>query len=170
MIPYQNNGASSAQKACLMRKLHGPVFPTLNHHCHYRSKTISHYIWIYKDFDFFSSKCQIITIDIIGYYHDNHKCTASPLQWRHNERDGVSNHPRIDVRSTVCSGADQRKYQNSAPLAFVRGIHWWPVDSPHKGPVTWKMFPFDDVIMHYIVISKTSCAVKHIDMKYTYHR
>ena len=30
---------------------------------------------------------------------------------------------------------------------FVRGIHWWPVESPIKGPVTWKMFPFDDVIM-----------------------
>ena len=32
-------------------------------------------------------------------------------------------------------------------LAFVRGIHRWPVNSPHKGPVTRKMFPFDDVIM-----------------------
>ena len=30
---------------------------------------------------------------------------------------------------------------------FVRGIHRRPVNSPHKGPVTWKMFPFDDVIM-----------------------
>ena len=30
---------------------------------------------------------------------------------------------------------------------FARGIHRWPVDSPHKGPVTWKMFPFDDIIM-----------------------
>ena len=48
---------------------------------------------------------------------------------------------------TVCSGADQRKHQSSASLSFVRGIHWWPVDSPHKGPVTRKMFPFDDVIM-----------------------
>ena len=35
----------------------------------------------------------------------------------------------------------------SASLAFVRGIHRWPVNSPHKGPVTRKMFPFDDVIM-----------------------
>ena len=51
------------------------------------------------------------------------------------------------VYSTVYSGADQRKHQSSAPLVFVRGIHWWPVNSPHKGPVTWKMFPFDDVIM-----------------------
>ena len=44
-------------------------------------------------------------------------------------------------------GADQRKHQRSASLAFVRGIHRWPVNSPHKGPVTRKMFPFDDVIM-----------------------
>ena len=36
---------------------------------------------------------------------------------------------------TVWSGADQRKHQSSAALAFVRGIHRWPVDSPHKGPV-----------------------------------
>ena len=47
----------------------------------------------------------------------------------------------------VCSGADQRKHQSSASLAFVRGIHRWPVNSPHKGPVMQKMFPFDDVIM-----------------------
>ena len=29
----------------------------------------------------------------------------------------------------------------------MRGIHRRPVNSPHKGPVTRKMFPFDDVIM-----------------------
>ena len=51
------------------------------------------------------------------------------------------------VYSTVFPGADQRKHQSSASLAFVRGIHRWPVDSPHKGPVTWKMVSFDDVIM-----------------------
>ena len=49
---------------------------------------------------------------------------------------------------TVYWGADQRKHQSSASLAFVRGIHRWPVNSPHKGPVTRKMFPFDDVIMN----------------------
>ena len=53
------------------------------------------------------------------------------------------------VYSTVYSGADQRKYQSSASLALVMGIHQWPVNSPHKGPVTRKMFPFDDVIMDY---------------------
>ena len=51
------------------------------------------------------------------------------------------------VYSTVYSGADQRKYQSSASLAFVRGIHRWPVNSPHKWPVMRKMFPFDDVII-----------------------
>ena len=51
------------------------------------------------------------------------------------------------VYSTVYSGADQRKYQSSTPLAFVRGIYRRLVNSPHKWPVTWKMFPFDDVIM-----------------------
>ena len=51
------------------------------------------------------------------------------------------------VYSTVYSGADQRKHRNSASLAFVRGIHQWPVNSPHKWPITRKMFPFDDVIV-----------------------
>ena len=50
------------------------------------------------------------------------------------------------VYSTIYSGEDQRKYQTSASVAFVRGIHRWPVNSPQKGPVTRKMFPFDDVI------------------------
>ena len=51
------------------------------------------------------------------------------------------------VYSTVYSGTGQRKYQSSASLASVRGIHRWPVNSLHKGPVTRKMLPFDDVIM-----------------------
>ena len=47
----------------------------------------------------------------------------------------------------VYSGADQRKHQSTASLAFVRGIYRWPVNSPHKVPATRKMFLFDDVIM-----------------------
>ena len=44
------------------------------------------------------------------------------------------------VYSVVCSSAHQRKYQSSASLVFERGIHRWPVDSPHQGPVTRKCF------------------------------
>ena len=51
------------------------------------------------------------------------------------------------VYLTGYSGEDERKDQSSASLAFVRGIHRGPVNSPHKWPVTRKMFPFDDVIM-----------------------
>ena len=60
-------------------------------------------------------------------------------------------HDEMVVYLTVYSGADQRKHQSSASLAFVKGIHRSPVNSPQKGPVTRKMFPFDDVIMwwHY---------------------
>ena len=51
------------------------------------------------------------------------------------------------VYSSVYSSTDQRKHQSSASLAFVWGIHRRPVNSPHKRPVTQKMFPFDHVIM-----------------------
>ena len=44
-------------------------------------------------------------------------------------------------------GVDPRKHQSSASLAFVGGIHQWTLNSPHKGSVTRKTFPFDDVIM-----------------------
>ena len=55
------------------------------------------------------------------------------------------------VYSTVYSSADERKHQSSASLAFVRGIHRGPVNTPHKWPVTRKMFSFDDVIMFCVL-------------------
>ena len=64
------------------------------------------------------------------------------------------------VYSFVYSDADQRKHQSSASLAFVRGIHRGPVNSPHKWPVTRKMFPFDDVIMATPKITKQMRANK----------
>ena len=53
------------------------------------------------------------------------------------------------VYSTVYSGVYQRKHQSSASLAFVREFTGdrWPVNSPHKWPVTRKTFSFDDVII-----------------------
>ena len=53
------------------------------------------------------------------------------------------------VYSAVYSGTVQSKHQSSASLAFVWGIHRWLVNSPHKWPVTLKMFSFDDLIMHW---------------------
>ena len=75
--------------------------------------------------------------------------TASTLPWRHNGCDCVSNHQPHNC--LLYSDADQRKHQNSASLAFVRGIHRGSVNSPHKWPVMWKILLFDDVIMmHWI--------------------
>ena len=75
------------------------------------------------------------------------------------------------VYSTVYPDADQRKHQRSASMAFVRGIHRGPVNSPHKGPVTRKMFPFDDVIMntlqrflHYFERDDNCIQLMHLNM------
>ena len=69
------------------------------------------------------------------------------------------------VYSIVCSSADQRKHQNSRSLAFVRGIHRWPVNSPHKGPVTRKVFPFDDVIMISDSMFATTVCLRPVEVK-----
>ena len=90
------------------------------------------------------------------------------------------------VYSTFYSDADQRKHQSPASLAFVRGIHRGAVNSPHKWPVTRKMFPFDDVIMSIkpfvkgcgacdplpAIIDTLACnlvAINSITLKYIYN-
>ena len=77
-------------------------------------------------------------IEFVPWFYDNGN---SSLRWRHNERGSVSNHQRLH-----CLVNCQFR-RSSASLAFVWGIHQWPVNSPHKRPVTRKVFPFDDVIM-----------------------
>ena len=71
------------------------------------------------------------------------------LQWRHNEHDGASNHQPRDCllnRLFRCRSKETSKLRVTG--LFVRGIHRSPVNFPHKEPVTRKMFPFGDVIMH----------------------
>ena len=69
------------------------------------------------------------------------------ITWRHNGRDGVSNHrPRDCLLNRLFEHRLKKKNQSSASLA-LRGIHRLPVNSTPKWPVTWKMFSFDDVIM-----------------------
>ena len=50
------------------------------------------------------------------------------------------------VYLTVRSGVDQGK-QSPVSLAFVMGIHRWPVNSHHKGFSNAECFYFDDVVM-----------------------
>ena len=101
--------------------------------------------------------CYISKSSYVLIYHD--RTEIGPRfrlwLWHHSnyKQDVIMNAMTSQVTvvwcfcSTVCSGADERKYQSFASLAFVRKIRRWPVNSSHNGPVTWKMFPFDDVIM-----------------------
>ena len=84
---------------------------------------------------------------------DNRPRVVVTLQWRHNGAIAFQITSLTIVYSIVYSDADQRKHQSCASLAFVRGIHRGPMNSPHKWPVTRKLFPFDDVIMTYISTS-----------------
>ena len=72
------------------------------------------------------------------------------------------------VYSTVYSGAYQSKHQSSASLAFVRGTHRGPVNSPHKWPVTRKMLPFDDVIMGLSETTNINIVVVFLTFWLTY--
>ena len=71
------------------------------------------------------------------------------------------------VYLTVYSRRRSRTRQSSASLALVRGMHRWPVNSPHKGPVTRKMFPFDDVIMDKWMCGEArhECEVRRTELK-----
>ena len=63
------------------------------------------------------------------------------LLWRHNGTMASLITSLTSVYSTVHSGADQRKHQSSASLAFVRGIHRGPVlkHVPHNCPM-WAIY------------------------------
>ena len=69
------------------------------------------------------------------------------LHWRHNDHDGVSNH---QPHGCLLSRLFRRRSKKTSKLLVTGlcvGNSPGPVNSPHKGPVTRKMFPFDDVIM-----------------------
>ena len=81
------------------------------------------------------------------------------LQWRHNERHAVSNNQCLDC---LLRRLFRRKSQKTSKLSVTglcEGIHPWLVNSPHKGPVTRKMFPFDDVILICgVTVYRMNCA------------
>ena len=56
------------------------------------------------------------------------------------------------------------RHQSSASLAFVGGIHRWPVNFSHKGPATRKMFPLDDVIMCWGIKNKAYGSVTYMSI------
>ena len=71
------------------------------------------------------------------------------LQWRHNGCNSFSDHQPHDCLLNHLFRRRSKKISKLHALAFVWGIHQGLVNSPHKWPVTRKMFPFDDVIMAF---------------------
>ena len=76
----------------------------------------------------------------------------SSLQWRHNDHDSVSNHQPHGCLLNRLFKRRSKKTSKLRVTGLCVGNSPGPVNSPLKGPVTRKMFPFDDVIMlmrHY---------------------
>ena len=69
------------------------------------------------------------------------------LQWRHNDHDGVSNHQPHCCLLNRLFRRKSKKTSKPRATSLCAGNSPGSVNSPHKGPVTRKMFSFDDVIM-----------------------
>ena len=80
------------------------------------------------------------------------------LQWRRNDHDGVPNHQPHGCLLNRLFRRRSKKTPKLRVTGLLWGIHRGPVNSPHKWPVTRKMFPFDDVIM-------ISVAINHWNIK-----
>ena len=111
----------------------------------------SHHIVIQISRDFVSkfliyNKNQVhrrLYVSSMSYQLAKSLCFVS-LQWRHNERDGVSNHRRLDC---LLSRLFRHRLKETSNLPVTGLCKGWPMDSPHKGPLTRKIFSFDGVIM-----------------------
>ena len=79
----------------------------------------------------------------------NYQNGSGALQWRHNGCDGVSNHQRLDCLLNRLFKPRSKKISKRRVTGLCEGnwIRRWPMNSPHKGPVTRKMFPFGDIVM-----------------------
>ena len=84
---------------------------------------------------------------MLNHITSHHLSQPFPLQWRNNDHDSVSNH---QPHGCLLNHLFRRRSKKTSKLR-VTGLYVGnspgPVNSPHKGPVTRKMFPFDDVIM-----------------------
>ena len=74
--------------------------------------------------------------------------TSRTLQWRHNGRDCFSNHQPHDCLFKCSFRRRAKKTSKLHVTGLCGGNSRWPVNSPHKGPVTRKMFSFDDVSVY----------------------
>ena len=92
------------------------------------------------------STTQITQLYALLSAHWTNSCRS--LRWRHSYHDGVSNHQPHGCLLNRLFMRRSKKTSKLRVTGLCAGNSRWPVNSPHKGPVTRKMFPFDDVIMY----------------------
>ena len=99
-----------------------------------------------------------IRISIFGWNdirHFPYLAAIFSLQWRSNERDGVSHHRcLVFFYSIVCSGSYQEKYQSAGNSPVT-------VEYPAQRASNSKNIPFDDVIMSRLLTIR-STAMAHL--------
>ena len=128
------------------------------------SKTASQAMEFGQVIDFrYAEPCIHITGFCMGVW-------TAPLQWCQNECNGISNHRHLNGLLNRLFRRTSKKTSKSTSLAFVKGIHWWLVDSHHRGPVNQKMFLFDDVIMEtqFWKLFHCHCHTNHSNLPKTY--
>ena len=81
------------------------------------------------------------------------------LWWRHIERDGVSNHRRLDCLLNRLFRRRSKKTSKLRITGLWEGNPRWLVDFPHKRPVTRKCF-------HLMTTSCKRYAWPHYNAKY----
>ena len=69
------------------------------------------------------------------------------LQWHHNGCDGISNHQPHNCLLDCIFKSRSKKTSKLRVTGLCVGNSPVTSEFPHKGPVTRKMFTFDDVIM-----------------------
>ena len=83
----------------------------------------------------------------------------SSLHWRHNDHDGVSNQQPHGCLLNRLFRRRSKKTSKLRVTGLCVGNSPGPVNSPHKGPVTRKIFTFDDVIMVFRLCKYVNTAV-----------
>ena len=80
----------------------------------------------------------MISDDYPPFCSHDAEISMTSLQWRHNERDGVSNHQPHDYLLNRLFRRRSKKISKFCVSALCMGNS--PVNSPQKGPVTRKCF------------------------------
>ena len=83
----------------------------------------------------FCANLSILHISIPSTYAFASTLSSLYITLMPRERHGISNHCRLFFRPFIQANV-QEKHQSLCYWPFVGEIHWWLVDSPHKGPVT----------------------------------